>query len=100
MSSKLEQLQAMLAPVVNRSAMNAGASIHLSRATFPLLRVYIDHANGIPSTIVRSSVVRSAVCWMSRGPDQQRIHPRGVVAGHGSSFVHPRNSLPSTLASR
>ena len=47
MSSKLEQLQAMLAPVVESLGYQCWGIEFISQGRHSLLRVYIDHANGI-----------------------------------------------------
>ncbi|MDD0844656.1 ribosome maturation factor RimP [Pseudomonas sp. Gutcm_11s] len=47
MSSKLEQLQAMLAPVVESLGYQCWGVEFISQGRHSLLRVYIDHANGI-----------------------------------------------------
>ncbi len=47
MSSKLEQLQAMLAPVVEALGYECWGIEFISQGRHSLLRVYIDHANGI-----------------------------------------------------
>ncbi|TRX74113.1 ribosome maturation factor RimP [Pseudomonas mangiferae] len=47
MSSKLEQLQALLAPVVEALGYECWGVEFLSQGRHSLLRVYIDHANGI-----------------------------------------------------
>lgn len=47
MSSKLEQLQAMLAPVVDALGYECWGVEFISQGRHSLLRVYIDHANGI-----------------------------------------------------
>ncbi|GAB3370925.1 ribosome maturation factor RimP [Azotobacter armeniacus] len=47
MSSKLEQLQALLAPVVEALGYECWGIEFLSQGRHSLLRVYIDHANGI-----------------------------------------------------
>jgi len=46
-SSKLEQLQAMLAPVVEALGYECWGVEFISQGRHSLLRVYIDHANGI-----------------------------------------------------
>jgi len=46
-SSKLEQLQAMLAPVVEALGYECWGIEFISQGRHSLLRVYIDHANGI-----------------------------------------------------
>nr|WP_286674999.1 ribosome maturation factor RimP [Pseudomonas subflava] len=46
-SSKLEQLQAMLAPVVESLGYQCWGIEFISQGRHSLLRVYIDHANGI-----------------------------------------------------
>ncbi|BCG27084.1 ribosome maturation factor RimP [Pseudomonas tohonis] len=47
MSSKLEQLQALLAPVVEALGYQCWGVEFLSQGRHSLLRVYIDHENGI-----------------------------------------------------
>lgn len=47
MSSKLEQLQAMLAPVVESLGYECWGVEFISQGRHSLLRVYIDHADGI-----------------------------------------------------
>lgn len=47
MSSKLEQLQAMLAPVVEALGYECWGVEFISQGRHSLLRVYIDHTNGI-----------------------------------------------------
>lgn len=47
MSSKLEQLQALLAPVVEALGYQCWGIEFISQGRHSLLRVYIDHANGI-----------------------------------------------------
>ncbi|WP_068828319.1 ribosome maturation factor RimP [Pseudomonas sp. BMS12] len=47
MSSKLEQLQAMLAPVVESLGYQCWGVEFISQGRHSLLRVYIDHSNGI-----------------------------------------------------
>lgn len=47
MSSKLEELQALLAPVVEALGYQCWGIEFLSQGRHSLLRVYIDHANGI-----------------------------------------------------
>ncbi|MDV7210556.1 ribosome maturation factor RimP [Azotobacter beijerinckii] len=47
MSSKLEQLQALLAPVVEALGYECWGIEFLSQGRHSLLRVYIDHANGV-----------------------------------------------------
>ena len=47
MSSKLEQLQAMLVPVVEALGYECWGVEFISQGRHSLLRVYIDHANGI-----------------------------------------------------
>ncbi|WP_437881611.1 ribosome maturation factor RimP [Pseudomonas sp. LRF_L74] len=47
MSSKLEQLQALLAPVVESLGYECWGIEFLSQGKHSILRVYIDHANGI-----------------------------------------------------
>ncbi|MFC0711292.1 MULTISPECIES: ribosome maturation factor RimP [Azotobacter group] len=47
MSSKLEQLQALLAPVVEALGYECWGVEFLSQGRHSLLRVYIDHADGI-----------------------------------------------------
>ena len=47
MSSKLEQLQAILAPVVEALGYECWGVEFISQGRHSLLRVYIDHANGI-----------------------------------------------------
>jgi ribosome maturation factor RimP len=46
-SSKLEQLQAMLAPVIEALGYECWGIEFISQGRHSLLRVYIDHANGI-----------------------------------------------------
>lgn len=46
-SSKLEQLQAMLAPVIESLGYQCWGVEFISQGRHSLLRVYIDHANGI-----------------------------------------------------
>ncbi len=47
MSSKLEQLQALLAPVVEALGYQCWGIEFISQGRHSLLRVYIDHASGI-----------------------------------------------------
>ncbi|MFG0381468.1 ribosome maturation factor RimP [Pseudomonas sp. zbq_18] len=47
MSSKLEQLQAMLAPVVESLGYQCWGVEFISQGRHSVLRIYIDHANGI-----------------------------------------------------
>lgn len=47
MSSKLEQLQALLAPVVEALGYQCWGVEFISQGRHSLLRVYIDHADGI-----------------------------------------------------
>ena len=47
MSSKLEQLQALLAPVVEALGYQCWGVEFISQGKHSLLRVYIDHADGI-----------------------------------------------------
>ncbi|MFC5697166.1 ribosome maturation factor RimP [Pseudomonas sp. GCM10022186] len=47
MSSKLEQLQALLAPVVEALGYKCWGIEFLSQGRHSLLRIYIDHENGI-----------------------------------------------------
>ena len=47
MSSKLEELQALLAPVVESLGYQCWGIEFLSQGRHSLLRVYVDHANGI-----------------------------------------------------
>ncbi|UVE17067.1 ribosome maturation factor RimP [Pseudomonas sp. LS44] len=47
MSSKLEELQALLAPVIEALGYKCWGIEFLSQGRHSLLRVYIDHANGI-----------------------------------------------------
>ncbi|EHK68971.1 MULTISPECIES: ribosome maturation factor RimP [Pseudomonadaceae] len=47
MSSKLEQLQALLAPVVEALGYVCWGVEYISQGRHSLLRVYIDHPNGI-----------------------------------------------------
>lgn len=47
MSSKLEQLQALLAPVVEALGYQCWGVEFISQGRHSVLRVYIDHANGI-----------------------------------------------------
>jgi ribosome maturation factor RimP len=47
MSSKLEQLQAMVAPVIEALGYECWGIEFLSQGKHSLLRIYIDHANGI-----------------------------------------------------
>ncbi|AYC31650.1 ribosome maturation factor RimP [Pseudomonas cavernae] len=47
MSSKLEELQALLAPVIEALGYQCWGIEFLSQGRHSLLRVYIDHANGI-----------------------------------------------------
>lgn len=47
MSSKLEQLQAMLAPVIEALGYECWGIEYISQGRHSLLRVYIDHSNGI-----------------------------------------------------
>ena len=47
MSSKLEQLQALLAPVVEALGYQCWGIEFIAQGKHSLLRVYIDHANGI-----------------------------------------------------
>ena len=47
MSSKLEQLHALLAPVVEALGYQCWGVEFLSQGRHSLLRVYIDHSNGI-----------------------------------------------------
>ncbi|GLZ88123.1 ribosome maturation factor RimP [Pseudomonas sp. BN414] len=47
MSSKLEQLQALLAPVVEALGYQCWGIEFLSQGRHSLLRIYIDHENGI-----------------------------------------------------
>lgn len=47
MSSKLEQLQALLAPVIEALGYECWGLEFLSQGRHSLLRIYIDHANGI-----------------------------------------------------
>ncbi|MDG9922066.1 MULTISPECIES: ribosome maturation factor RimP [unclassified Pseudomonas] len=47
MSSKLEQLQAMLAPVIESLGYQCWGIEFISQGRHSLLRVYIDHASGI-----------------------------------------------------
>lgn len=47
MSSKLEQLQAMLAPVIEALGYQYWGLEFLSQGRHSLLRIYIDHANGV-----------------------------------------------------
>lgn len=47
MSSKLEQLQALLAPVVEALGYECWGVEFLSQGRHSLLRIYIDHPNGI-----------------------------------------------------
>jgi ribosome maturation factor RimP len=46
-SSKLEQLQAMLAPVIEALGYECWGIEFISQGRHSLLRIYIDHANGI-----------------------------------------------------
>jgi ribosome maturation factor RimP len=46
-SSKLEQLQAMLAPVIEALGYECWGVEYISQGRHSLLRVYIDHTNGI-----------------------------------------------------
>jgi ribosome maturation factor RimP len=46
-SSKLEQLQAMLAPVIEALGYECWGIEYISQGRHSLLRVYIDHSNGI-----------------------------------------------------
>jgi len=46
-SSKLEQLQALLAPVIEALGYECWGLEFLSQGRHSLLRIYIDHANGI-----------------------------------------------------
>ncbi|TWI50859.1 ribosome maturation factor RimP [Pseudomonas duriflava] len=47
MSSKLEQLQVMLAPVIEALGYQCWGVEYISQGRHSLLRVYIDHINGI-----------------------------------------------------
>ena len=47
MSSKLEQLQALLAPVVEALGYECWGIEFISQGKHSVLRIYIDHANGI-----------------------------------------------------
>lgn len=47
MSSKLEQLQALLAPVIEALGYECWGLEFISQGRHSLLRIYIDHANGI-----------------------------------------------------
>ncbi|WP_339490509.1 ribosome maturation factor RimP [Pseudomonas sp. EL_65y_Pfl2_R95] len=47
MSSKLEQLQDLLAPIVEELGYQCWGIEFLSQGRHSLLRVYIDHANGV-----------------------------------------------------
>ncbi len=47
MSSKLEQLQAMLTPVVESLGYQCWGVEFISQGRHSVLRIYIDHANGI-----------------------------------------------------
>lgn len=47
MSSKLEQLQALLSPVVEALGYQCWGIEFLSQGRHSLLRIYIDHSNGI-----------------------------------------------------
>ena len=47
MSSKLEQLQALLAPVIEALGYVCWGVEYISQGRHSLLRVYIDHPNGI-----------------------------------------------------
>mgnify|MGYP003419483084 FL=1 len=47
MSSKLEQLQALLAPVIEALGYECWGLEFLSQGRHSLLRIYIDHADGI-----------------------------------------------------
>ena len=47
MSSKLEQLQALLAPVVEALGYECWGLEYMSQGRHSLLRIYIDHANGV-----------------------------------------------------
>ena len=47
MSSKLEQLQALLAPVIEALGYECWGVEFLSQGRHSLLRIYIDHPNGI-----------------------------------------------------
>lgn len=47
MSSKLEQLQALLAPVIEALGYRCWGIEYISQGKHSLLRVYIDHENGI-----------------------------------------------------
>ena len=47
MSSKLEQLQALLAPVVDALGYECWGIEFVSQGRHSVLRIYIDHANGI-----------------------------------------------------
>ena len=46
-SSKLEQLQALLAPVVEALGYECWGLEYMSQGRHSLLRIYIDHANGV-----------------------------------------------------
>ena len=46
-SSKLEQLQALLAPVVEALGYGCWGLEYMSQGRHSLLRIYIDHANGV-----------------------------------------------------
>ena len=47
MSSKLEQLQALLAPVVEALGYECWGLEYMSQGRHSLLRIYIDHADGV-----------------------------------------------------
>ena len=47
MSSKLEQLQALLAPEVEALGYECWGLEYMSQGRHSLLRIYIDHANGV-----------------------------------------------------
>ena len=63
-SSKLEELQALLAPVVVALGYECWGIEFSAQGRHSMLRVYIDKEGGVLVTIVPLSAVRSAVCWM------------------------------------
>ncbi len=62
-SSKLEQLQDLLAPVVVALGYQCWGIDFSSQGKHSVLRIYIDKEGAFWSTTVQSSVARSAVYW-------------------------------------
>ncbi|VFT28403.1 ribosome maturation protein RimP [Pseudomonas aeruginosa] len=100
MSSKLEQLQALLAPVVEALGYECWGVEFISQGRHSVLRVYIDRPEGILIDDCEAVSRQVSGILDVEDPIQRRVHPGGVLSGHGSARCSPSSSSPSMPASK